>query len=181
MLSNYPTVKPDEGRKGEFMRFLSSKKARTGQAADPKVRWKYGDILEFLHPFMKDKERLTLVTTENSSVSTINDKDTEYDTQLTEDLDASEDPQVSQDSETSYTPNASQILIISQDKILLRDSQSNLQVTVPQNKKEKTPKRAKSNVKVSTQAHIASGTLMKYLLEEEKTKKPEVKDEFDLF
>ncbi|KAF5287076.1 hypothetical protein FQA39_LY16061 [Lamprigera yunnana] len=119
-------------------------------------------------------EKLQLVTTENPSVSTINDEDTEYDTQLT-------DPQVSQDSEASYTPNASQILIISQDETLLRDSQSNLQVTVPQNKKEKTPKRAKSNVKVSTQAHTAGGTLMKYLLEEEKTKKAEIKDELDFF
>ncbi|KAK4887343.1 hypothetical protein RN001_003614 [Aquatica leii] len=109
---------------------------------------------------MKDKERLTSVTTENPSVSTINDEDTEYDTQLSEDLDASEDPQ---------------------DETLLRDSQSYLQVTVPQNRKEKTPKRAKSNVKVSTQAHTASGTLMKYLLEEEKTKKTEVKDELHFF
>ncbi|KAF5302818.1 hypothetical protein FQA39_LY01998 [Lamprigera yunnana] len=123
------------------------KKTRTGQAADTKTRWKYGDNLEYLHPFMKDKERLTSVTTENPSVSTINDEDTEYDTQLTEDIDASEDPQVSQDSEASYTPNASQILIIFQDETLLRDSQSNLQVNVPQ---KKTPKRAKSNVKVST-------------------------------
>ncbi|KAF5298523.1 hypothetical protein FQA39_LY11775 [Lamprigera yunnana] len=143
-----------EAIRGQYRRFLSSKKTRTGQAADPKVRWKYGDILEFLHPFMKDKERLTSVTTENPSVSTINDEDTEYDTQLTEDLDASEDPQ---------------------------DSQSNLQVTVPQNKKEKTPKRAKFNVKVSTQAHTASGTLIKYLLEKEKTKKAEVKDKLDFF
>ncbi|KAK4883786.1 hypothetical protein RN001_000057 [Aquatica leii] len=99
---------------------------------------------------MKNKERLALVTIENPSVSTMNDKDTEYDTQLSEDLDASEDPQVSQDSE---------------DETLLRDSQSNLQVTVPQNKKEKTLKRAKSN----------------YLLEEEKTKKTEVKDELHFF
>ncbi|KAF5294858.1 hypothetical protein FQA39_LY00342 [Lamprigera yunnana] len=77
----------------QYRRFLSSRKTRTGQAADPKARWKYGDILEFLHPFMKDKERLTSVTTENPSVSTINDEDNEYDTQLTEDLGASEDPQ----------------------------------------------------------------------------------------
>ncbi|KAF5302363.1 hypothetical protein FQA39_LY10402 [Lamprigera yunnana] len=167
--------------RGQYKRFLSFKKTRTGQAADPKARWKYGDILEFLRPFMKNKERSTSVTTENSSVSTINDEDTKYDPQLTEDLDASEDPQVSQDSEASYTPNASQILIISEDETLLRDSQSNLQVTVPQNKKEKTPKRAKSNVKVSTQAHTVSGTLMEYLLEEEKTKKAEVKDELDFF
>ncbi|KAK4880628.1 hypothetical protein RN001_008774 [Aquatica leii] len=126
----------------QYRRFLSSKKTRTEQAADPKARWKYGDILEFLHSFMKDKERLTSVTTENRSVSTINDEDTEYDTQLSEDLDASEDPQ---------------------------------------NKKEKTSKRAKSNIKVSTQAHTASGTLMKYLLEEEKIKKTEVKDELHFF
>ncbi|KAF5270808.1 hypothetical protein FQA39_LY08325 [Lamprigera yunnana] len=130
---------------------------------------------------MKDKDRLTLVTTKNPSVSTINNEDTEYDTQLTEDLDASEDPHVSQDSEASYTPNASQILIIFQDETLLRESQSNLQVTVPQNKKEEMPKRGKSNVKVSTHAHTASGTLMKYVLEEEKTKKAEVKDELDFF
>ncbi|KAF5296255.1 hypothetical protein FQA39_LY12592 [Lamprigera yunnana] len=89
--------------------------------------------------------------------------------------------EVSQDSEASYTPNALQILIISMDETLLRDSQSNLQVTVPQNKREKTPKRAKFNVKVSTQAHTTSGTLMKYLSEEEKTKKTEVKDELDFF
>ncbi|KAK4884146.1 hypothetical protein RN001_000417 [Aquatica leii] len=82
---------------------LCSKKTRTGQAADPKARWKYGDILEFLHSFMKNKERLTSVTTENPSVSTINDKDTEYDTQLSEDLDASEDPQVSQEEKTKKT------------------------------------------------------------------------------
>ncbi|KAF5290889.1 hypothetical protein FQA39_LY14569 [Lamprigera yunnana] len=126
-------------------------------------------------------EKLQLVTTENPSVSTINDEDTEYDTQLTEDLDASEDPQVSQDSEASYTPNASQILIISQDETLLRDSQSNLQVTVPQNKKEKTPKRAKSNVKVSTQTRTDSGTPMNYLLEEGKTRKAEVKYELNFF
>ncbi|KAF5299210.1 hypothetical protein FQA39_LY02383 [Lamprigera yunnana] len=108
---------------------------------------------------MKDKERLTSVTIDNPSVSTINE-DTEYYIQLTEDLDASEHPQ---------------------DETLLRDSQSNLQVTVPQNKKEKTPKRAKSNVKVFTQAHTASGTLMKYLLEEEKTKKADVKDKLEFF
>ncbi|KAF5271709.1 hypothetical protein FQA39_LY08032 [Lamprigera yunnana] len=110
---------------------------------------------------MKDK-----VTTENPSVSTINNEDTEYEIQLTEDLDASEDLQVSQDSK---------------DETLLLDSQSNLQGIVSQNKKEKTLKRDKSNVKVSTQAHTASGTLMKCLLEEEKTKKAEVKDELDFF
>ncbi|KAF5277898.1 hypothetical protein FQA39_LY06050 [Lamprigera yunnana] len=115
-----------EAIRGQYMKFLSSKKTRTGQAADLKARWKYGDILEFLHSFMKDKERLTSITTENPSVSTINDEDTEYDTQLTKDLDVSEDPQVSQDSEASYT------LIISQNETLLQDSQSNLQVTVPQ-------------------------------------------------
>ncbi|KAF5301418.1 hypothetical protein FQA39_LY02147 [Lamprigera yunnana] len=152
------------------------KKQELDNLQTPKPDGSIGDILEFLRPFMKDKERLTSVTTDNPSVSTINDKDTKCDTHLTEVLDASEDPQVPQDSEASYTPNASQIFIISQDDTLLRDSQSNLQVTVPPNKKDKTPKRAKSNVKVSTQAHTASGTLMKYLLEE-----AEVKDELDFF
>ncbi|KAF5284686.1 hypothetical protein FQA39_LY16938 [Lamprigera yunnana] len=93
-----------EAIRGQYRRLLSSKKTRTGQTADPKAKWKYGDTLKFLHPFMKDKERLASVTTENPSISTINDEDTEYDTQLTKDLDASEDPQVSQDSEASYTP-----------------------------------------------------------------------------
>ncbi|KAK4874036.1 hypothetical protein RN001_013396 [Aquatica leii] len=160
----WPRMQASVGDNSWAIQEVPSKKTRTGQAADPKATWKYGDILEFLHSFMKDKERLTSVTTENPSVSTINDED-----------------EVSQDSEASYTPNASQILITSQDETLLRDNQSNLQVTVLQNKKEKTPKRAKSNVKVFTQAHTASGTLMKYLLEEEKTKKTEVKDELHFF
>ncbi|KAK4883926.1 hypothetical protein RN001_000197 [Aquatica leii] len=99
---------------------------------------------------MKDKERLTSVTTENLSVSTINDEDAEYDTQLIEDLDASKDPKVSQDSEASYTPNASQILITSQDETLLWDSQKNRINLLKPSGKEQISKKNDFNTQLLT-------------------------------
>lgn len=60
-----------EAIRGQYRQFRNSKKTKTGQAADPNARWKYGDILEFLHIHMKDKERVTSVTrTENPTFVT---------------------------------------------------------------------------------------------------------------